>query len=69
MYNLSVTELETLRNYLADSLEKGWIRPSTSLAGAGILFVKKKDGGLRLCVDYRALNAVTIKNRHALPLV
>lgn len=69
LYNLSQTELAELRRYLEDSLQKGWIRHSTSSAGAPILFVPKKDGGLRLCVDYRGLNAVTVKNRHPLPLI
>ena len=69
LYNLSQTELAELRRYLEDSLQKGWIRRSTSSAGAPILFVPKKDGGLRLCVDYRGLNAVTLKNRHPLPLI
>ena len=59
-----------LRNYLANSIEKGWIRRSTSLAGALVLFVPKKGGvGLRLCVDYRGLNRITVKNRHPLPLI
>jgi transposase InsO family protein len=69
IYNLSQKELEALRQYLETALEKGWIRHSTSPAGAPILFVPKKDGGLRLCVDYRALNRVTVKNRLALPLI
>ena len=69
LYNLSQTELSELRRYLEESLHKGWIRHSTSSAGAPILFVPKKDGGLRLCVDYRGLNAVTVKNRHPLPLI
>ena len=69
LYNLSQTELSELRRYLEDALQKGWIRRSTSSAGAPILFVPKKDGGLRLCVDYRDLNAVTVKNRHPLPLI
>lgn len=69
LYNLSQTELSELRRYLEDSLQKGWIRRSTSSAGALILFVPKKDDGLRLCVDYRGLNAVTVKNRHPLPLI
>ena len=69
LYNLSVKELEVLRAYLDDALLKGWIRPSTSPAGAPILFVPKKDGGLRLCVDYRGLNKVTKKNRYPLPLI
>ena len=69
LYNLSVKELEVLREYLDDALAKGWIRPSISPAGAPVLFVPKKDGKLRLCVDYRGLNKVTIKNRLALPLI
>ena len=69
LYNLSQTELQVLREYLEDATEKGWIRRSTSPAGAPVLFVPKKDGGLRLCVDYRGLNNVTIKNRHPLPLI
>ena len=48
---------------------KRWIRRSISPAGATMLFVAKKGGGLRLCVDYRGLNAITVKNRHALPLI
>ena len=69
LYNLSEVQLEALRLYLQDAIRKRWIRPSTSPAGAPILFVPKKDGGLRLCVDYRGLNKVTIKNRHPLPLI
>ena len=69
LYNLSNTELAALRSYLDDALQKGWIQHSTSPAGAPILFVPKKDGGLRLCVDYRGLNKVTVKNRHPLPLI
>ena len=52
IYNLSEKELEVLREYLESAMNKGWIRPSTSPAGAPILFIPKKDGGLRLCVDY-----------------
>lgn len=69
LYNLSETQLEALRDYLANAIKKRWIRPSVSPAGAPILFVPKKDGGLRLCVDYRGLNKVTVKNRHPLPLI
>ena len=58
-----------MQEYIQQALDKGWIRPSTSPAGAPILFVPKKDGGLRLCVDYRGLNAVTLKNRYPIPLV
>lgn len=69
IYSLSEKELGVLRTYLTESLRKGWIRHSTSPAGAPIMFVPKKDGGLRLCVDYRGLNKITIKNRHPLPLI
>jgi hypothetical protein len=69
IYALSAVELEALREYLDSSLKKGWIRHSISPAGAPILFVPKKDGGLRLCVDYRGLNKITVKNRHPLPLI
>ena len=69
VYNLSETELATLREYLQSSEKKGWIRRSVSPAGAPILFVQKKDGSLRLCVDYRGLNKITVKNRHPLPLI
>jgi hypothetical protein len=66
---LSRTELEALRKWLEENLSKGFIRVSSSPAGAPILFVKKGDGSLRLCVDYRGLNEGTIKNRYPLPLL
>jgi hypothetical protein len=69
IYNLSRRELDILREYLDTAQEKGWIRPSKSPAGAPILFVPKADGTMRLCVDYRGLNKVTIKNRYPIPLV
>jgi transposase InsO family protein len=69
LYPLSQAELGELRRYLDENLAKGFIRPSKSPAGAPILFVPKKDGSLRLCVDYRGLNKVSVKNRFALPLV
>ena len=69
LYNLSAIELAALRTYLDDVLAKSWIRYFTSSAGAPILFILKKDRGLRLCVDYRGLNKVIIKNRHLLPLI
>ena len=62
-------ELAALKEYLAVALDRGWITHSTSSAGSPILFVPKKDGGLRMYVNYRALNAVTVKNRIALPLI
>ena len=69
LYNLSQNELEVLREYIADNLAKGFIQPSTSSAGAPVLFVKKGDAKLRLCVDYRGLNLITKKNRYPLPLI
>ncbi|XP_074299767.1 uncharacterized protein LOC141630929 [Silene latifolia] len=61
--------MEELKKQLDELAEKGYIRPSVSPWGAPILFVKKKDGSLRLCVDYRELNNVTIKNRNPLPRI
>ncbi|KAK4700362.1 hypothetical protein P7C70_g5887, partial [Phenoliferia sp. Uapishka_3] len=69
IYPLSATELESLRKYLDENLNRGFIRPSSSPVAAPILFVKKKDGSLRLCVDFRNLNSVTIKNKYPVPLV
>ena len=69
LYNLSQNELEVLREYITDNLAKGFIQPSTSSAGAPVLFIKKKDSSLRLCVDYRGLNLITKKNRYPLPLI
>lgn len=69
IYPLSQKKLTELRQYIDDNLKAGRIRPSKSPAGAPILFVPKKDGSLRLCVDYRGLNKVTVKNRYALPLI
>ena len=69
IYNLSEHELAVLREYIASAQQKGWIRRSISPAGSPILFVPKKGGKLRLCVDYRGLNKITRKNRTALPLI
>ena len=69
MYPLSPRELVALKEFLEENLAKGFIRESKSPAGAPILFAPKKDGSLRLCVDYRGLNAVTVKNRYPLPLI
>ena len=69
LYNFSNMELKVLRTYLDDNLIKGFIRESSLPAGAPILFVKKKDGSLKLCVGYKGLNRLTIKNRYPLPLI
>ena len=69
IYNLSELELKVLKSYLAEKMKMGFIRPSTSPYGSPVLFDKKPNGSLRLCVDYRALNRVTIKNRYPIPLM
>jgi hypothetical protein len=69
IYNLSPSELKSLREYIEEHLANGFIQHSRSPAGAPIFFVKKKDGSLRLVVDYRGLNKITIRNRYALPLI
>ncbi|KAI2667669.1 Transposon Tf2-9 polyprotein [Labeo rohita] len=69
IFPLSHAESEAMNTYIQEELAKGFIRPSTSPASAGFFFVKKKDGGLRPCIDYRGLNEVTIKYRYPLPLV
>ncbi|CAN1137140.1 Transposon Ty3-G Gag-Pol polyprotein [Linum perenne] len=61
-YRMAPVELKELKEQLQELLDKGFIRPIISLWGAPVLFVKKKDGSLRLCIDYRKLNKVTIKN-------
>jgi hypothetical protein len=61
--------LDILQEYLDTAQEKGWIRPSKLPVGAPILFVPKADSTIRLCVDYRGLNKVTIKNRYPILLV
>lgn len=68
-YRMTTQELSELRLQLEELLAKGSIRPSVSPWGAPVLFVKKKDGSLRLCIDYRQLNKVTIKNRYPLPRI
>ena len=69
IYPLSTSELHVLREYLHDNLAKGFIQHSTWSAGALILFVKKKDGSLWLCIDYCGLNLLTKKNWYPLPLI
>ncbi|KAJ1576475.1 hypothetical protein NDA12_005468 [Ustilago hordei] len=69
LYLKGPKEMSELRRYLDENLEKGFIRPLKSPARSPVLFVPKKDGGLRLCVDYRGLNEITVKNRAPLPLI
>ncbi len=69
IFPLSQPESEAMKTYIQEELAKGFIRPSTSPASAGFFFVKKKDGGLRPCIDYRGLNENTVKFRYPLPLV
>ena len=68
-HRMASVELQELRFQLQEPLDKGFIRPSTSPWGAPVLFAKKKDKTLRLCIDYRQLNRVTIKNRYPLPRI
>ncbi|GBG71085.1 hypothetical protein CBR_g8385 [Chara braunii] len=69
IYRMSEEELEVLRTQLDDLLAKGWIHPSNSPYGAPVLFVRKKNKDLRLCTDYRKLNAQTVKNAGPLPRI
>jgi len=69
LYSLSARELRVLREYIAKELKSGRIRYSTSPAGAPLLFVPKLNGELRLYIDYRVLNSITIKDRYPLPLI
>ncbi|TYK05232.1 pol protein [Cucumis melo var. makuwa] len=66
---MAPAELKELKVQLQELLDKGFIRPSVSPWGAPVLFVKKKDGLMRLCIDYRELNKVTVKNRYPLPRI
>jgi hypothetical protein len=66
-YRMSPKELDELKKQIQGLLDKGWIRPSHSPFGSPVLFVAKSDGSLRLCVDYRALNAVTKRSRYPIP--
>lgn len=68
-YRLAPVEMKELASQLQELLEKGMIRPSVSPWGAPVLFVKKKDGIMRLCIDYRELNKLTIKNKYPLPRI
>jgi len=68
-YRMAPTELRELKEQLQELLDRGFIRPSVSPWGAPVLFVKKKDGSMRMCIDYRELNRVTVKNRYPLPRI
>jgi hypothetical protein len=68
IYNMSQVELDALKSYIDKMLGKGFIQTSNLPIGVPVLFVKKKNGTLRLCVDYCALNKITVKNRYPLPL-
>ena len=68
-YRMTPTEMKELKIQMEELVRKGFIRPSTSPWGAPVLFVKKKDGSLRLCIDYRQLNRVTIRNQYPLPRI
>jgi hypothetical protein len=68
-YQMPPNELEELKTQLQDLLEKGFIRPISSTWGCPAIFVKKKDQTLRMCVDYRPLNKVIIKNKYPLPRI
>jgi hypothetical protein len=69
VYHTNLLQDAELKRYLEENLRIGHIRPSKSLAGYPILFVPKKNGKLRMCVDYRQLNEETVKNRYPLPLI
>ncbi|GJZ71521.1 putative reverse transcriptase domain-containing protein [Tanacetum coccineum] len=68
-YRLAPSEMKELARQLQELSDKGFIRPSSSPWGAPVLFVKKKDGSFRMCIDYRELNKLTIKNRYPLPRI
>ncbi|GJR57217.1 putative reverse transcriptase domain-containing protein [Tanacetum coccineum] len=68
-YRLAPLEMQELSNQLQELSDRGFIRPSTSPWGAPVLFVKKKDGSFRMCIDYQELNKLTVKNRYPLPKI
>ena len=68
-YRMEPTELKELKDQLKDLLDKGFIRPSVSPWSAPVLFMHKKDGSLRMCIDYPQLNKVTVKNMYPLPRI
>ena len=66
---MAPAELKELEDQLKDNLDKGLIKPSITLWGAPVLVVKKKDGSLRICINYRQLNKVTINNKYPIPRI
>ncbi|GJT53049.1 putative reverse transcriptase domain-containing protein [Tanacetum coccineum] len=68
-YRLAPSEMQELSNQLQELSNRGFIRPNTLPCGAPVLFVKKKDGSFRMCIDYRELNKLTVKNRYPLPRI
>src|SRR5207237_5545748 len=68
-HRMTITELAALKEQIRELLDKGYIKPSASPWGSPVLFVKKKDGSMRMCIDYRSLNTVTIKNKYPLPRI
>jgi hypothetical protein len=68
-YRMNTPELKELQMHLEEILKKGYICPSVSSWGSPVLFLKKKDGTLRLCIDFKKLNNVTIKNKYPLPRI
>jgi hypothetical protein len=69
LYKILRDELLVLKKYFEENLFKGFIRPSKSSAASPVIFIKKPSGGLRLYIDYRNLNRITVKNRYPIPLV
>jgi hypothetical protein len=68
-YRMATPELAKLKEYIKEMLEKGFIHPNSSSWGAPVIFVLKKNGTQRLCMDYRAINEVTLKNKYPLPRI
>nr|GFB78547.1 putative reverse transcriptase domain-containing protein [Tanacetum cinerariifolium] len=68
-YRLAPSKMKELSDQLKELVDKGFIRPNSSPWGAPVLFVKKKDGSFWMCIDYRELNKVTVKNRYPLPRI
>ena len=66
---MAPAELKELKVQMEEMVNKGFVRPNTSPWGAPVLFMKKKDGSMRLCIDYRELNKVTIRNQYPLPRI